>query len=389
MKMKSLNTFCNRYASGRIIVLALCMQIIVSCNVSRDQQRLYIGTYTDRGSEGIYSCEFNPVSGVVSTPQLAAVTVDPSFIAIDPQGKYLYAVNETDSFQSSRVGAISVFKVHRKSGKLDFLQQVSSLGAAPAHLSLDKTGKYLLVANYNGGNFAVFPVGKDGLLGKQTAFIQSTGAGANPDRQTGPHAHYIQVTDDNKYVLVADLGTDKVLIYKLYAASGLVSPDTPAFIQSAPGAGPRHLAFSPSGKFMYVLNELSSTVTVFNFTHDSSSLISRQTISTLPENFKGVNTTAEIKIDQKGKFLYISNRGDDSIVLFGIDPETGLLKMLDRVPSGGKTPRNFEIDPSGQWLFAANQNSDNIALFRINQENGRLTQTSKFIKIISPVCVEF
>lgn len=387
--MKTLNTFCNRYARGRMIVLALCVQIIVSCNISREQQRFYIGTYTDRGSEGIYSCEFNPVSGVVSTPQLAAVTVNPSFIAIDPQGKYLYAVNETDSFQSARVGAISVFKINHKSGKLDFLQQVSSLGAAPAHLSLDKSGKYLLVANYNGGNFAVFPVGKDGLLGKQTAFIQSAGAGANPDRQTGPHAHYIQITDDNKYVLVADLGTDKVLIYKFDASSGSLSPDTPAFIQSAPGAGPRHLAFSTSGKFMYVLNELASTVTVFNFTHDSASLISRQTVSALPENFKGANTTAEIKIDQKGKFLYVSNRGDDSIVLFGIDPETGLLKMLDRVPSGGKTPRNFEIDPSGKWLLAANQNSDNIALFRINQENGRLTQTSTFVKIISPVCVEF
>jgi 6-phosphogluconolactonase len=190
-------------------------------------------------------------------------------------------------------------------------------------------------------------------------------------------------------VLVADLGTDKILIYRFDAAEGSLSPDTPAFIRSSPGAGPRHLAFSPSGKSLYVLNELASTVSVYNFTHDSASLISIQTITTLPENFKGANSTAEIKIDQKGKFLYVSNRGDDSIILFGIDPETGMLHMLDRVPSGGKTPRNFEIDPGGQWLFAANQNSDNITLFRISQENGKLTQTSTSVKVVSPVCIGF
>lgn len=372
-----------------MFLLAFCMQCIVSCQVTQEKQRMYIGTYTDRGSEGIYSCEFNPETGALSSPELAAATVNPSFITIDPQGKYLYAVNETDTFETAPVGAISVFEINHKTGKLKFLQKVSSLGAAPCHLSMDKTGKYLLVANYNGGNFAVFPVGEDGLLGKNTAFVQSSGSGPNPGRQTAPHAHFIQVTDDNKYMLVADLGTDKILIYRFEASGGLLSPDTPAYIQSDPGAGPRHLVFSPSGKTIYTLNELTSTVSVFSFNHDSASLVNKQTISALPENFTGDNTTAEIKIDRDGKFLYVSNRGDDSIVLFGIDPESGLLNKIDRTPSGGKTPRNFEIDPSGKWLLAANQNSDNITLLGINPENGRLTPTSTNIKVSSPVCICF
>jgi len=359
------------------------------CNNSADEHIVYIGTYTGNGSNGIYAYNFNSVTGDLSALGLAAKTENPSFIAIDPKGKFLYAVNEIDSFQNEHSGAISVFAIDKESAKLTLQQQVSSMGAAPAHLSLDKSARYLMVANYNGGNVAVFPIGNDGLLGSHTAFVQHYGSGKNAERQAAPHAHYIQTTNDNRFVLVADLGTDKVNIYQFDFKTGTLSPNNPDYVKLHDGAGPRHLAFSPTGKFVYVLNELSSTVTVFDYEKDSGIMNEKQTISTLQPNFNGENTSAEILLDSKGKFLYASNRGDNSIAVFSINSNNGILTNIEWVPSGGEIPRNFEIDPTGKWLFAANQNSNNIQIFQIDQSSGRLLKVPKSLKVYSPCLYTF
>ena len=372
-----------------IIFLLLIFQIFISCNSNNYNYRVFVGTYTGNGSEGIYSFKFNPTTGDVRKVELAAVTDNPSFIAIDPKGQFLYTVNEIDNFNNDSTGAVSVFQIDHQSGKLKLIQKISSLGAHPAHLSLDKSGKFLLVANYTSGNISVFPIGKDGRLGEHTAFIQNYGSSLNQERQTSPHAHFIQVTDENRFVIVADLGIDKILIFQFDSITGSLKPNEPAFINLDPGSGPRHFAFSNSGKCLYVLNELTSTITVLEFDPTTASSQSKQTISTLPENFEGTNTAAEILVDSKGKFLYSSNRGDDSIVQFSIDPVSGMLTPIKWVSSGGKAPRNFEIDPTGKWLVSANQRSDNILLFKIGQENGELINTNQTINIKSPVCIKF
>jgi 6-phosphogluconolactonase len=256
-------------------------------------------------------------------------------------------------------------------------------------LSIDKSGRYLLVANYNGGNAAIFPIGSDGQLGLNTALIQDSGSSINSDRQAGPHAHFIQVSNDNKFVLMADLGIDEIVISRFNEKTGFLNPADSNYAKLEPGSGPRHLAFAPSGKFVYVLNELTSTITVFSFDAETGKMQIKKTLSSLPENFKGNNSAAEIAVDAKGKYLYVSNRGDNSIGLFRINPDDGSLLPVDWISSGGKAPRHFEIDPTGQWLFAANQNSDNIVLFRINQDNGRLQLISDTTKLVAPVCVRF
>ena len=350
---------------------------------------VYVGTYTGKGSEGIYAYRFDPATGETRWIGLAASTDNPSFLAVDPNGRFIYAVNEIDTFHNEPTGAISVFAVDRQSGKLKLLQQVSSLGAGPAHVSLDKSARFLMVANYNGGSVAVFPIRTDGRLSPHSAFVQDVGSSVNPERQAGPHAHFIQVTNDNRFAIVADLGLDKLLLYLFDASRGSLTPGSPDFVKADPGAGPRHLAFAPSGKFVYVVNELTSTVTVFAYEPSSGALHTAQTISALPKNFAGNNTAAAIMVDAEGRFLYVSNRGNDSIAVFSIDPEDGQLKSLQWLASGGKTPRDFVIDPTGRWLFAANQDSNDVKLFQIDPGSGRLTPTERSLSVVSPVCVRF
>jgi 6-phosphogluconolactonase len=350
---------------------------------------IYVGTYTDKGSKGIYAYSFDPGTGESKVLGLAAETANPSFLAIDANGKYLYAVNEIDNFNGGHGGGVSAFAIDPGTGRLTLLQQVSSLGADPAHLSLDKTGRYLLVANYTSGNIAVFPVLGDGKLGSRTAFVQHAGSSINKERQAGPHAHEIQTSNNNQFVLTADLGLDELLVYRFDSNTGSLAPNDPAFVKVSPGAGPRHFAMAPSGKFVYLVNEMASTVTVFGFAPSSGRLQDQQSISTLPADFKGENTTAEIEVDSHGKFLYASNRGDDSIAVFAINPRDGKLTFVERVPTGGKTPRHFTLDPTGTWLFAANQDSNSISIFRVNLDNGRLTPTSHTLQVSTPVCVVF
>jgi 6-phosphogluconolactonase len=372
----------------RILMFLIAMSISLSAG-SKGKYLVYVGTYTDHGSQGIYAYRFDSIRGETTPIGLVAATENPTFLAIHPNRRLLYAVNEVDQFEGKPSGGVSAFAMDRSTGKLNLINSVSSMGKGPAHLSLDKTGKYVLVANYGGGSVAVFPIEHDGRLGKASAFAQHTGSSVNPDRQSGPHAHQILMSNDNRYALVADLGLDEILVYKFNAAKGSLTPNDPAYAKTDPEAGPRHLAFSRDSKFVYVINELQSSVKTFSYNPNTGKLRSLQTISTLPRDFRGQNTDAEIAIDAKGRFLYASSRGHDSIMIFAVDPKTGTLSHVQDVSTQGKTPRNFAIDPTGNWLFAANQDSNNIVLFKIDPKTGQLTPTQHPLEISSPVCVTF
>jgi 6-phosphogluconolactonase len=325
---------------------------------------------------------------------LAAETVNPSFVAVHPNGRFLYAVNEVGDYQGPNSGGVSAFSIDRDkdghpTGKLTLLNEVQSRGAGPCYITVDRTGKYALVANYDGGSVAVFPVLSDGKLGEASAFVQHTGHGTNPKRQEAPHAHSIDMSPDNRFAFVDDLGLDEVLVYKFDAAKGTLTPNDPPFAKLDPGAGPRHFALHPNGKFAYVLAEMHSTVTVFANDAKTGRLHPLQTISALPKDFTGENDDAEIEMHPSGKFLYASNRGHDSITVFAVDSAKGTLTPIDYTSSQGKIPRSFEIDPTGRFLFAANQKSDNIVVFAIDQTTGRLTPTGKTFDVASPVCLKF
>jgi len=352
--------------------------------------RVYVGTYTTKtASKGIYSFRYDANSGKLTPSGVAAETQDPSWVAIHPTGKFLYSVNE-----AGKNSMVSAFSLDAHSGKLTLLNQVPALGEDPCYLSFDRTGKYVLVANYTSGNVVVFPIGPDGKLRAATANVRDQGMlGPNKERQEGPHAHWIETSAGNRYAYVSDLGLDKILIYKFDSARGkLVSPDAKqqdAFSAPLPpGAGPRHVAFSREGEFMYVLGEVQSSVTVFaNDAREKYRAI--QTISALPKGFSGRNDAAEIVMHPNGKFLYTSNRGHESIALFHVDPATGKLTAAGDFSIEGKEPRHFAVDPSGNFLLAEDQLSDKIVLFRVDQKTGALTPTGDSVEVPSPVCLTF
>jgi 6-phosphogluconolactonase len=362
---------------------------------------LFVGTYTEAsghptGSKGIYSYRFNEASGKLKPLGVAAETVNPSFLAVAPGNKFLYAVNELQHYQGQSSGGVTAFALDRQSGKLKLLNEVASRGADPCYISFDRTGKYVLVANYTGGTVAVFPVSSDGHIRDASSVEDDKGdLGPNKERQEHSHAHWIQASAHNHFVYVSDLGLDRVLIYKFDATNGVLSseaagPSNTNFLSAtlAPGTGPRHVAFSTDRKFMYVLGEMDSTVTVFA-NEANETYRSLQKISALPAGFSGESTAAEIEVHPNGRFLYTSNRGDDSIVVFSIDKGTGRLTFVQRVQSGGKTPRHFAIDPAGTKLLAANQDSGNIVEFKIDPASGRLTSVGEVAKVASPVCIVF
>jgi 6-phosphogluconolactonase len=254
---------------------------------------------------------------------------------------------------------------------------------------LDKTGDHVLVANYNGGSVIVFPVLADGRLGEATAFVQHEGHSVNPQRQQGPHAHMIELAPSGYFALTADLGLDELLVYRFDAAKGSLAPNDPPYAKVRPGAGPRHFAFDPAGRYVYLLNEMASSVTTFSYQAANGVLDSIQTVSALPKDFPGQSTAAEIAVDSSGRFLYTSNRGHNSIAIFAIAPQKGTLTPVGNVPSGGKIPRNFAIDPTGSYLLAANQSTDNIVVFKIDSASGMLTPTGEVVEIPSPVSLVF
>jgi 6-phosphogluconolactonase len=363
----------------------------------KDATWVYVGTYTGgkSKSQGIYLFRLQTQNLEVSQNitlvplGLAAETASPSFIEIDPKRRLLFAVNETTELQGKPTGAVSAFSNNPTTGKLTLINQRSSMGAGPCHLVLDKTGKNLLVANYDSGNVAVFPVAADGTLGEPTDFVQHAGKSVNKQRQEGPHAHCVTLDPANKFVFVCDLGLDKVMTYRFDAEHGKLTSNEPAFTTLKPGAGPRHMVFRPDGKFAYVINELDSTVTAFSYNPQTGALTEVQTISTLPHYYDGPNTTAEIDVHPSGKWLYASNRGHNSVILFSIDPDSGNLTYVEEQGTGGKTPRHFGIQPSPKHLAIANQDSDSILVCRIDAGNGRLKPSGVFAEAPSPVCVKF
>ena len=352
---------------------------------------VYIGTYTEQRSEskGIYAYRFDSANGQLTPIGLAAETVNPSFLAVHPNRRFLYAVNEVSDYKGEKGGAVSAFAINRATGKLTLLNQVASKGGGPCYISIDKSGKFVLAANYDGGSVAVFPILEDGRLGEASSFVQHMGHGTNPERQEGPHAHSIDVSPDNRFALVDDLGLDETRVYGFDGARGSLVEADSKIAKAAPGAGPRHFAFSPDGKFGYVLNEMQSTVTAFGYDAPDGALHPLQTISTLPKDFVKENTAAEIQVHPSGKFLYASNRGHDSIAVFAIEGNKGTLTLVEYVSTNGASPRSFEIAPGGSSLFAANEKSDNIVLFRINAQTGRLTPAGKVLEVAQPVCVKF
>jgi 6-phosphogluconolactonase len=342
----------------------------------------YVGTYTGPKSQGIYSFRFDAATGKMTPIALAVATSNPTFLAVHPNRRYLYAVNE------DAAGKVSAFAIEG-GGRLKLLNQVSAKGAGPCHVAIDRDGKWLLIANYDSGSVASFPIKADGTLGEAASFVQHTGHSVDADRQKEPHAHSVNLSPDNRFVLATDLGLDQILIYRLDPNRGTLVPHGPAFAKVAPGSGPRHLVFSKDGKFVYVLNEMFCTVTVFAYDAARGSMAEMQTLTTLAGPFKGEKTAAEIALDPSGKFLYASTRGPDTVALFAIDPAKGTLTAAGRFSTRGKTPRNFAIDPTGSYLLAANQDSDNIVEFRIDQKAGSLNPTGAVLANGAPVCIVF
>ena len=348
---------------------------------------LYVGTYTSGKSEGIYGYHMDSSTGAL-TRFTSIKSVNPSFLTIDRSKRFLYAVNEVGEFLQKPGGAVSAFAIDKATGNLRLLNEQATQGADPCHVSVDSRKGTLLVANYTGGNVSVFPLRSDGTLGMVTEVKQHEGSGPK-EQQKGPHAHCIIFDRAERHALAADLGTDKVMIYRFDRASGKLSPATQPFAQLKPGAGPRHLSFHPSGKFIYAINELDSTMSALRYNEREGTLTEIETVSTLPADFSGTSFCADVHVSPSGKFLYGSNRGHNSIVVFAVDQRTGKLTLIEHVSTEGNWPRNFTIDPSGGFLLVANQRSDNVVVFSIDKSSGRLKPAGVNEQIPSPVCLRF
>ena len=344
---------------------------------------MYVGTYTNELSKGIYVFRFNTETGDATPQGLAAAISNPSFLALHPNGRFLYSVSENDES-----GIVASFAIDRSTGILNKLNEVSSKGRGPCHLNVDPSGRMLIVANYHSGNIASFPVNDDGSLGEATSFFQHEGNSIH-ERQKEPHAHSSDFSLDNRFAFFSDLGLDQVKVYQSDPVTAVLAPNEPAFASVTPGSGPRHFVQHPSGNFAYGINELSSTVSAFSYDTETGELSEIQVLSTLPEDYESENSTAEIALHPSGRFLYGSNRGHDSIAAYKINQQSGHLTLLELEPTQGEWPRNFAIDPSGKFLLAANQNSDNIVLFRIDSDSGLLTSMDNQFEVDAPVCVTF
>lgn len=348
---------------------------------------LYVGTYTSGKSEGIYTYRMNLGTGELK--RVAATTaVNPSFLTIHESKRYLYAVNEVTEFAGQSSGAVSAYSIDSATDKLQFLNQQASMGADPCHILVDQSGRFVLVANYTGGSVSVFPLRRDGRLEPASQVIKHSGAGVR-EQQQGPHPHCVALDRSNRHAFVSDLGIDKLMSYRFRAETGRLEPNEEPWIQLGPGAGPRHFTFHPKEKYAYVINELDSTITAFRYQKLTGHLGLIHTESTLPKDFSGRNDCADIHVSPSGKFVYGSNRGHDSIVVFGINETTGRLTHLEHVATEGKTPRNFVIDPTGRFLLVANQKSDSIVTFHIDAINGRLRPTGHVAETPAPVCLKF
>jgi 6-phosphogluconolactonase len=360
-----------------------------SARTRQNDMLVYVGTYTSGKSDGIYLYRLKLTSGELEPVATTKGVVNPSFVALSPSRRYLYAVNEIEDFKGSKNGAISSFAVDQRTGALRFLNQQSSLGGSPCYLEVDASGRFVLVANYTGGNVSVLPVQRDGSLDPATDVKQFQGSSVNLKRQEASHAHCIMLDAANRFAYSCDLGADKIMIFRFDAQRGALSPAPQPWVKTKPGAGPRHLAFHPAEKYVFVLNELNATVTVFARNGINGGLEEVQSLPTLPSGFTAPNTTAEVRVSPDGRFLYCSNRGHDSIAIFSIDTSTGNLTSIGHESTRGKGPRDFGIVPGGDFLLAANQKSDSIVVFKRDQKTGQLSATGKVVDVPSPVCLKF
>jgi len=376
----------------RHTIVVMCVSCLAAGTLwaaSQSQDVLvYVGTYTGKGSEGVYVYRLDSSTGALTYVSKTTGLENPSFLAIDPKGRCVYAVREFGGSADRKGGAVVALSRNRTTGELTVLNEQASGGQGPCYVTVDREGRFLLVANYGSGHVAVLPIADDGRLEPAGSVVRHEGSSVNPARQKGPHAHSIVLDAANRYALAADLGIDKIMVYRLDSEHGKLLPNDPPFVRCEPGSGPRHIAFHPSGKYAYVIEELSSTVEVFAYNADSGTLKPLQRVSTLPEGFTGASTCADIHVHPSGRFLYGSNRGHNSIVSYAIDDATGGLRLIGREPTQGKTPRNFAIDPSGTFLLAANQDSDAVVSFRIDQDTGALTPTGQVCRVSMPVCLK-
>jgi len=349
---------------------------------------LYVGTYTSGGGEGIYRYRLDLTDGSLTHAGTTRGVVEPSYLTLAPGRRILYAVNEVEDFEGARSGSVSAFAVDQRTGDLRLLNRRASKGGAPCYITTADSGRFVLVANYSGGNIAVLPVLGDGSLGEAVDVEQYTGSGPDRGRQEAPHAHCIVLDRANRFAYSCDLGTDRVMVYRFERRTGRLTPNTQPWVAAKPGAGPRHLTFHPGRRFAYVLNELDSTLTAYSQSAVRGTLKELQTLSTLPRGFGGANTGADLHVTPDGRFLYSSNRGHDHLACFRVDARTGTLTLVGHTPTGGKTPRNFTIDPSGRLLLVANQKSDNIVTFRLDPRTGALEPTGRTARVPAPVCLK-
>lgn len=378
-----------RFRLFALPVLILALSATVNAGEEANFVTVYFGTYTRGDSRGIYQGRLDLCNGQLTLEGLAAETTNPSFLTIHPSRKFIYAVGEISNFNGQKAGAVSAFRIRKDNAKLELLNQQPSGGTGPCHVSVDAGGKCLLVANYGSGSVASLPIREDGSLGAAGSVIQHEGSSVNPRRQAGPHAHSINVDRGSRFAFSADLGLDRVMVYRLDPTAARLEPNAVPWTVVTPGSGPRHFAFHPSGEFAFVINELASTITVFRYDSQRGILSEIETVSTLPPDFDGSNSTAEVAVHPSGRFVYGSNRGHDSIAVFRIDEESGKLTAVEHESTRGQTPRNFGIDPSGRFLLAANQKSNNVVVFRIDERDGSLAATGGQIQLGTPVCVKF
>ena len=354
-----------------------------------DEILLHVGTYTDGGRrDGVYAARMDRTTGALRALGASAVGANPSFLAVHPTRRVLYAVSEVTEYEGRPSGALGAFAIGRD-GALAPLGHQASHGGAPCHVSVDRTGRFALVANYVGGSVAVLPIAADGRLGAALAVVQHRGTGPNASRQEGPHAHWAMLDPSGRWALVVDLGIDRVLVYRFDDGAGTLTPADTPHAALAPGAGPRHLAFHPRAPFAYVVNELDTTVVAFRWDADRGTLAPLQTLPLLDPRPAVATYPADVHVAPSGRFLYASVRGDDSVVVLAIDGATGTLTPVQRVPTGGAWPRNFALDPSGTFLLVANQRSNSVVGFRVDADSGRLTPTGHRLDVPSPACVRF
>lgn len=377
------------FGATRVFGGATPMPETVSHKAPAGHMFVYIGSYTQKEKSGITLLDLNTKTGELTKKQVVSDGANPTYLVLSPDHKYLYACNEIGNYHGEKAGAVSAFSINPHSGALTLLNQQSTKGDGPCHIEVDKQNKVVLVANYGGGSLAAFPVLEGGKLGPASFFHQDTGKSVDSARQEGPHAHCFTLDASNKFAFACDLGLDKVFVYKVNPATAKLQPNDPPFAAVPPGSGPRHIAFTPNNHFAYVCNEMLSTVTAFAYDAAHGKLTALETISTLPPGGHHGNSTAEIQTSPDGHFVYVSNRGHNSIAMFAIDQKTGKLTPIGHQSTLGKTPRCFKIDTSGTMMLAANQDSDDVFCFRVDKMTGKFTPTGHSVHVSMPVCIQY